>query len=544
MKHLTSWIWNSSSIKPILVMGVVFAITTFLWHSTTLTTSATSKNQKEIPNSTSDIRSVHSPSKSTLDRDMISRRLRIVLQVATERNLRNLNDAVVENSKAITKALKKNDWIGVKFLLQSLENRVGISHDGKEMDGVPIAQLSSLSLTRLQKENIDLQTAINQLSLEKIETVQVRIRSLLGENIGKPDLVEKPIPLPTKLYPRWDNQTWGNRLTEAYEIEKKDFEVLQSGRPNKRLPPQTYANLIIGILSYQKYLLKEFPNNKKELDETRQWLNQVLQASLQLQMKSGFFSIPDLRDHHLRYEALINKLPVLDDTVIKNELMQIPLPDGWTIQETSRLGIAFLQAGKQNKNKLWLDSAELAGNWICSQVIQSNSLLNAEAISFLVELYLNRPDEKYLKHSVLLWQFGLSPMQIDVKDHPHLGAWSEPYQVRMTHHLRIYKALTQLEAIMPTSNPQKQKLLKSISLAEKYIEHELARYGATDPELLLEIIQTNNQKDSSNKRESNLQKYQTQLVQILEKKYIVAKKGYSEPLTFIISLLDPKLVKK
>jgi hypothetical protein len=169
--------------------------------------------------------------------------------------------------------------------------------------------------------------------------------------------------------------------------------------------------------------------------------------------------------------------------------------NGWAIDDgnngglqfdNGEAGVAILELYAVTRDKRHLDSALRAAEWAAARPIAANWNYNSFSVYLLAHAYAatNRP--AYLAAAVRKARLGVIPGQMT--DGPRAGRWADPHNAKPVYHYIMLRALAQLAAVLPLSDPARPEVLRALGLGLRARNPDFLGPGACDRNKAMEAL--------------------------------------------------------
>ena len=370
---------------------------------------------------------------ATLSPEEALGRSRMALQVARERNDRELVAAVEKLGRAFQAGLPAD----ADRQLRELEARVGLDPGGWSMAGQPLFHPTPAIEAKSKDLAVRLAAAMKTDDPAQVRRVTAEMRAVLGPQAGVPDgrRPGRKVP-PNPLAEAPATQLF----LHALNSESSRVRSLAAGKPLPDQMLRVYAALLDAATTIHPAAARHQPDALRDLEELSQGLAAIL---IRLQQPAGHFPFPDLRGKNIRFGDLTEKQLRAGTVEVRDGWLVSPDPDGGSQFDTGVAGTALLAAGQRYQNAAWQQAGLSAADWALGQPCCANFNYNAFSVSLLARAYRVTGDAKYLAGALGKFRVGVAPGQA-----PN-GRWLDAHNARTVYHVIILRALGDLAAALP-----------------------------------------------------------------------------------------------
>jgi hypothetical protein len=358
-------------------------------------------------------------------------RLRVVLQLAREKNDRSLVERVAAAQREV-----RRRTAAAEETVRALERAVGVDPGGWSMHGLKIFRPTPELQARRDTLNRALAAAMTN-DAGAVQAACAGLRAALGEQAGLPDARragERALPHPL-------SQADAVQLfLGALASEPKGVREICAGRTVGHNMLRFYADILQGACEARPAVQAVHPEQLPELDRLIAGACGIL---LRHQQPDGLFPFPDLRGQNLRFGEMIAHQVASRPDAVKDGWLVLADPDGGTQFDTGVCGSALLAAGAAFRRADWTAAGLRAADWALAQRCVPNFNYNAFSVGLLAHAFQATGDTRYLAGAIHKAEVGVLPGQA-----PN-GRWLDPHNARTVYHLIILRALHDLWAALP-----------------------------------------------------------------------------------------------
>jgi len=387
-------------------------------------------------------------------------RLRVVLQLAREKNDRSL----VERVSAAQRALRQQPS---EDKLRALEAEVGIDPGGWSMHGLKIFRPTPAFLAQRDTLSRVLADAMAK-DTGVVQAACAQMCQALGDQAGLPDARREG----ERAEPQPISQAEAAKLfIAALESEKKALREISAGKTLGTQKLRFYAEIIQGCCEARPAVQIFMPEKLGDVDKLIAGACEIL---LRLQQPEGLFPLPDLRGKDIRFGEMIEKQIAGHPEAVKDGWIVRADSEGGTQFDTGLCGVALLTAGATCQRADWTQAGRRAADWALAQRCVPNFNYNAFSVSLLAHAYQATGDARYLAGAIRKAELGVLPGQA-----PN-GRWLDPHNARTVYHLIIVRALHDLWTALPVERQRERaEAGQAAQKAVGALLDEFAQAGAT-----------------------------------------------------------------
>ncbi len=338
--------------------------------------------------------------------------------------------------------------------------------------------------------------AMNNGSIEQVESITNQMKVLLGENAGIP---QKPDNVRYFKQTRTSSNYTKNEVKGLLSslLKKIDFsaiEYLSKGEKTPGAPPSVLlrrsANLItIALMACQYDILPEIT------DSCAQYARTGLENLMALQLPDGSFPSPDLRNSS-------DKLAKNIERQLENGMIRVE--NGWCVEDlgfggfqmdAGIIGHTMLRAYRYFNTSEYLDSAIKAAEWSKDFKPVPNWNYNAFSMNLLASLYRETWQPEYLDASIKKMQLGVLPGQ------SRTGRWIDSHNALFQYHIIIINALLKVYPALETSDKKhRNQAVRAIQQGLlPIIKDNVSGIITNPPDMLVILLNATNNLGPNNK---------------------------------------------
>lgn len=399
---------------------------------------------------------------NALTPDEAEARLRMALQIARERNDRDLVARVEKLGRDFKKSLPDD----ADARLREIEAAAGIDPGGWSMAGQPLFHPTAAMKAKQPELNAKLTAAMQSNDANTVRAVTQEMLAVLGDQAGVPDGRRAGRKAELRTISEADAV---KLFIEAVKSEGRAVRQLSEGKPLPDQMLRLYADVLNGTTIMRPFVEKHQPDALGDLDKLT---NGVAAILTNLQLPEGHFPFPDLRGKNIRFGDMIEKQLRADKVEVKDGWIITADPDGGTQFDTGVCGTALLLAGQLHGNESWKQAGLKAADWALAQKCCANFNYNAFSVSLLAQAFLVTDEMKYLDGAWKKFRVGVAPGQA-----PN-GRWMDAHNARTVYHVIILRALGDLGAALPEERQTERAELDAVTkLAIKALLDEFDAIG-------------------------------------------------------------------
>lgn len=384
---------------------------------------------------------------SALTPDEAEARLRMALQIARERNDRDLVAQVEKLGRDFKSALPDD----VDTRLRKVETAVGIDPGGWAMAGQPLFHPTAAMKAKQPELNAKLTAAMQSDDANTVRAVTQEMLAVLGDQAGVPDGRRAG----RKAEPRTLSEAEATKLfLEALKSEGRAVRQLSEGKPLPDQMLRLYADVLNGVTIIRPFVEKHQPDALADLDQLTHGVAKILTT---LQQPEGHFPFPDLRGKNIRFGDMIEKQLRAGKVESKDGWIISADPDGGSQFDTGVCGTALLLAGQLHGNETWKQAGLKAADWALAQKCCANFNYNAFSVALLAHALRSTGEAKYLNGALKKFRVGVAPGQA-----PN-GRWLDAHNARTVYHQIILRALGDLGAALPADRKTERAELDAVT---------------------------------------------------------------------------------
>jgi uncharacterized protein YyaL (SSP411 family) len=160
--------------------------------------------------------------------------------------------------------------------------------------------------------------------------------------------------------------------------------------------------------------------------------------------------------------------------------------DGGLQFDNGEAGVALFELYAATKDEKYLSSARKAADWAEQRPLARNWNYNSFSVALLAEAFRATGERRYLDAAVHKARVGVIPGQLT--DGPHAGRWVDAHNARPAYHYIMMRGLAQLAAVLPTDDPARAEIMRSLTLGLKTRNAELLDRGAANKDKAMEAL--------------------------------------------------------
>ena len=387
-------------------------------------------------------------------------RLRVVLQLAREKNDRPLVERVTAAARELRQAPSEEK-------LRALEGAVGVDPGGWSMHGLKIFRPTPDFLAQRDTLNRALAEAMTK-NTDAVQAACAQMRQALGDQGGLPDARREG----ERAEPKPISQADAAKLfIAALKSEKKALREISAGKTLGTNKLRFYAEIIQGCCEARPAVQNFLPEKIGDVDKLMAGACGIL---LRLQQPNGLFPLPDLRGKDIRFGEMIEKQIAGHPEAVKDGWIVLADSDGGTQFDTGVCGVALLTAGATRQRADWTQAGRRAADWALAQRCVPNFNYNAFSVGLLAQAFQATGDARYLDGALRKAELGVLPGQV-----PN-GRWLDPHNARTVYHLIILRALHDLWSALPAERqPERATVSQAAGRATSALLDEFAQAGVT-----------------------------------------------------------------
>jgi len=149
------------------------------------------------------------------------------------------------------------------------------------------------------------------------------------------------------------------------------------------------------------------------------------------------------------------------DRLVKNGWVIDDLGDGGLQFDNAECGVAMLAYYEFTADPRALASAHRAADWAARQPLVPNWNYNSFSVWLLAKAHAVTPNPAHLAAAKKKALLGVIPGQLT--SGPHAGRWADPHNARPAYHYIMLRALAQLAAVLPPTDPDRAEILRALA---------------------------------------------------------------------------------
>lgn len=314
------------------------------------------------------------------------------------------------------------------------------------------------------------------------------IRRLCGDKAGVPEAPDEVAAIPSASPPltRREAADGAQRLLQAIATRKwwrVGFDPAQTEHVLREV-----ASVISGLLAIRDAGLADEESCLAQAREAGDFL-----LWTQEQAGTGGFPFPaysgDSKQAPFRaakrYLERATKERRLDE-VVRNGWIIDDIGDGGLQFDNGECGVAMLELYEATKDDKYLQAGRAAANWALGRALVPNWNYNSFSVYVLSRAYRVTGDAKYLAAAKKKALLGVLPGQLT--EGPYAGRWLDPHNARPAYHYIMLRSLVELAGVMPTKDPDREKIRAALLLGLRARNKDFIEKGATNKDKAMETL--------------------------------------------------------
>lgn len=316
----------------------------------------------------------------------------------------------------------------------------------------------------LERCQTEARQALQQRDRKRIEEAAQKMRALLADRAGEPEVPDEFRPIPRLTKPWSEAETRAALPTIRAYISRNrwwrlDLEPTQCNHALREV-----AMLIEACLAASKV---DNANANDWIEIANDGATFLLQT--QKQAERGLYPFPAMRNGKGRpfevAEAFMRRADRAGqlDSIIQNGWLVDDLGDGGLQFDNGEAGVAVLHLYEATRQPELLASVIQSADWASEQPVVLNWNYNSFTVYLLAETYRVTQDQRYLREAKSRALLGLLPGQL--RDGKHSGRWLDPHNARPAYHYIMIRGLLALLEVLPDNDPDRPAIMESVRLA-------------------------------------------------------------------------------
>ncbi|MEZ6142271.1 MAG: hypothetical protein R3B84_17060 [Zavarzinella sp.] len=383
--------------------------------------------------------------------DEINIRLGRAFQIAREANDQKKIERLFLYRDQLKGAWERQDTIAIPRLLVEMEELVDVENNGRAMYGLPVAMISRAMKEKSVPLNAKLTEAMNANQPDVVADQIRKMKELLGDQAGLPDVrIKGHLELP-RLIPQRDIVDLFMALLDE---NPRSRQLISSGKPILGYMPRAYASVVRGCIMIRPLVQKYHPDKLAQLDAL---ITGACQSMLALQSPTGFFHFPDLRGQSIRFGDMITKLLLTDPDAVKDGWVVVEDPEGGSQFDAGECGMSLLLAGQTFKKDEWLAAGIKAADWCLKAPMVANFNYNSFSVSLLCAAYQHTKKQEYLTAATTKYHIGVVSGQLSN------GRWIDPHNARAVYMTIMVRSQHDLAECLPDGKDREMVISQAAS---------------------------------------------------------------------------------
>ncbi|MBC7368823.1 MAG: hypothetical protein H7343_18765 [Undibacterium sp.] len=172
--------------------------------------------------------------------------------------------------------------------------------------------------------------------------------------------------------------------------------------------------------------------------------------------------------------------------VVKNGWVIDDLGDGGLQFDNAECGVALFEYYEFTADPRALAAARRAADWAARQPLVPNWNYNSFSVWLLAKAHAVTPDPAYLAAAKKKALLGVIPGQLTAG--PHAGRWADPHNARPAYHYIMLRALAQLAAVLPPTDPERAAILRALERGLVARNAEFSALGVMNKDNAMETL--------------------------------------------------------
>ncbi len=338
---------------------------------------------------------------------------------------------------------------------------------------------------RLQRE---MAAAMAERDAVAIDRLVAEANSLLGANLGEPNIRDRYIAIPDQAVPL--------RLDEIRTLAAKMPARIEARRwwriglnPLKLAHPlRETAEAIGGLLDTHRAGLDADGAALRSAREAGEFL-----LWTQAEAGNGVFPFPASRG--VSEAAPFKASAAFLDEAERSGDIGSKVRNGWLIDDAGNgglqfdngeCGVAMLELHAATGDVRFLDAARRAADWAIGQPLSVNWNYNSFSVHLLAETYRATGGTRYRDAALDKALYGVLPGQL--RDGPHAGRWHDPHNARPAYHYIMLRALASLASALPPSDDDRTRIQAALRLGLRARNADFVGPGAANKDKAMETL--------------------------------------------------------
>ena len=339
--------------------------------------------------------------------------------------------------------------------------------------------------SRLQREMV---AAMAQRDAAAIDLVVREANTLLGAQVGEPEVRDRYVAIPAKAAPlRLDEiRPLAAKMPariEALRWWRIGLDPMQLGHP-LREP----ADAISGLLAVHRAGLDPDGAALRGAREAGEFL-----LWAQAEAGRGVFPFPASRS--ASDAAPFKASAAFLDAAERSGDLAGKVNKGWLVEDdgngglqfdNGECGVAMLELHAATQDARFLDAARRAADWAMTQPLSANWNYNSFSVYLLAEMHLATGETRYRDAALEKARYGVLPGQL--RDGPRAGRWHDPHNARPAYHYIMLRALARLTTALPVDNAHRSSVEAALRLGLRVRNADLLGPGAANKDKTMETL--------------------------------------------------------
>lgn len=154
--------------------------------------------------------------------------------------------------------------------------------------------------------------------------------------------------------------------------------------------------------------------------------------------------------------------------------------------DNGECGVAMFEFYELTRSTAVLESAMRSAEWALGRGVVANWNYNSFSVWLLAKAYAVTGDRRFLEGALGKALIGVVPGQLRVG--PMAGRWMDPHNARPAYHYIMLRALAQLLSVMPTGDPNRETIARSLKLGLRTRNQEMVRQGVMNKDKAMEAL--------------------------------------------------------
>ncbi|CAN2044490.1 putative Squalene cyclase C-terminal domain-containing protein [Candidatus Magnetomoraceae bacterium gMMP-1] len=307
--------------------------------------------------------------------------------------------------------------------------------------------------SKMQKQ---LNAAMNNYDIEQVNLIVDQMKSILGNDAGKPRYPDKDEIVNTKIISSLKQRDAKRMLgTILKKIDFASLEYLSKGQSFPNSSPSVLLRKSARIISVA-IMVCEFEIIPELISTCQKYARIGLDNLIKLQLQDGSFPTPDFRGTNHNLSKKISKLLQKGLIEVRNGWCVRDLGFGGFQMDAGILGETMIQAYHYFQDERYLNCAIRAANWARDFKPVPNWNYNAFSMRLLAKIYQETSDSEYLDACRKKIMVGILPGQTEN------GRWLDPQNALIQYHMILMSSLLETYPILLDSGTLKEKVREAI----------------------------------------------------------------------------------